>query len=357
MHRIGTVANILRYVTAPDGGHHLICQGEQRFRVDRVRARSSPFSPRACTASPSQTCARPTSRRASAVSSGQAIGGARAAAAGAAGADRRHRERADRPRRWPTLPPPTWTSTPEREAGHPGDRRPDGADGQGLAPARRSASRCCGCRRRSAGRPRPSFDERQREAVLREQMAAIQSQLGEGDGKAQEIAELNEAIAKARHAQGGRGSRPARSCAGCERMPEAVGRIRHDPHLSRLADRAALGAAGGEADRHRRGAPHPRRRPFRPREDQAAHPRISGRAQARARRARRRSCASSARPASARPRSASPSPAPCGRKFVARQPRRRARRGRDPRPPPHLHRRAARQHHPGASARPARATA
>ena len=42
-----------------------------------------------------------------------------------------------------------------------------------------------------------AFDERQREAVLREQMAAIQRQLGEGDGKAQEVAELAEAIGKA----------------------------------------------------------------------------------------------------------------------------------------------------------------
>src|SRR4029450_8941790 len=42
-----------------------------------------------------------------------------------------------------------------------------------------------------------AFDERQREAVLREQMAAIQRQLREGDGKAQEVAELAEAIAKA----------------------------------------------------------------------------------------------------------------------------------------------------------------
>ncbi|HLN09655.1 MAG TPA: LON peptidase substrate-binding domain-containing protein, partial [Xanthobacteraceae bacterium] len=33
LHRIGTVANIARYVTAPDGAHHLICQGVQRFRV------------------------------------------------------------------------------------------------------------------------------------------------------------------------------------------------------------------------------------------------------------------------------------------------------------------------------------
>src|SRR3954466_8149715 len=42
-----------------------------------------------------------------------------------------------------------------------------------------------------------AFDERQRVAVLREQMAAIPRQLGEGDGKAQEVAELAEAIAKA----------------------------------------------------------------------------------------------------------------------------------------------------------------
>ena len=42
-----------------------------------------------------------------------------------------------------------------------------------------------------------AFDERQREAVLREQMAAIQRQLGEGDGKAQEVAELAAAIGKA----------------------------------------------------------------------------------------------------------------------------------------------------------------
>ena len=32
---------------------------------------------------------------------------------------------------------------------------------------------------------RATFDERQREAILREQMATIQRQLGEGDGKAQ----------------------------------------------------------------------------------------------------------------------------------------------------------------------------
>ena len=33
MHRMGTLANIVRYITAPDGSHHLVCQGEQRFQV------------------------------------------------------------------------------------------------------------------------------------------------------------------------------------------------------------------------------------------------------------------------------------------------------------------------------------
>ncbi len=31
--RVGTVSAILRYVTTPDGSHHVVCQGQQRFRV------------------------------------------------------------------------------------------------------------------------------------------------------------------------------------------------------------------------------------------------------------------------------------------------------------------------------------
>jgi ATP-dependent Lon protease len=49
-----------------------------------------------------------------------------------------------------------------------------------------------------------TFDERQREAILPEQMATIQRQLGEGDGKAQGVAELNEAITGANAARGGK---------------------------------------------------------------------------------------------------------------------------------------------------------
>ncbi len=33
LHEIGTMAGVLRYLTAPDGTHHLVCQGQRRFRV------------------------------------------------------------------------------------------------------------------------------------------------------------------------------------------------------------------------------------------------------------------------------------------------------------------------------------
>src|SRR5262245_11297706 len=33
LHRVGTIAQVLRYVTAPDGTHHLVCQGTRRFRI------------------------------------------------------------------------------------------------------------------------------------------------------------------------------------------------------------------------------------------------------------------------------------------------------------------------------------
>ena len=33
LYRVGTIANIVRYITGPDESHHLICQGVQRMRV------------------------------------------------------------------------------------------------------------------------------------------------------------------------------------------------------------------------------------------------------------------------------------------------------------------------------------
>jgi ATP-dependent Lon protease len=42
LHRVGTAASIVRFITAPDGSHHLICQGEERFTVLDY-ASSEPF--------------------------------------------------------------------------------------------------------------------------------------------------------------------------------------------------------------------------------------------------------------------------------------------------------------------------
>ena len=33
LYRVGTLANIVRYITGPDDSHHLVCQGVQRIRV------------------------------------------------------------------------------------------------------------------------------------------------------------------------------------------------------------------------------------------------------------------------------------------------------------------------------------
>lgn len=35
LYTVGTTATILRYMTGPDGTHHIVCQGEQRFRVQQ----------------------------------------------------------------------------------------------------------------------------------------------------------------------------------------------------------------------------------------------------------------------------------------------------------------------------------
>src|SRR5437762_13001663 len=35
LHRVGTEANLLRYVTSPDGSHHVICQRSEERRVGK----------------------------------------------------------------------------------------------------------------------------------------------------------------------------------------------------------------------------------------------------------------------------------------------------------------------------------
>ncbi len=103
-----------------------------------------------------------------------------------------------------------------------------------------------------------ALDERQREVLLREQMAAIQRQLGEGEqSKAQDIAELSEAIAKAGMPKEV-DDQARKELRRLERMPEAspdYGMTR--TYLDWLIE-LPWQAARRDADRHQGGAPHPR---------------------------------------------------------------------------------------------------
>ena len=158
-----------------------------------------------------------------------------------------------------------------------------------------------------------AIDDRQREFVLREQMKQIQKELGE-EGRPAEIVELDEAITKAgmppeveEHAR--------KELRRLERMNEASGE--YSMARTYLDTLIALPWSKLDAriDRHRACARHPRRGPLRSREDQEAHPRVPGRAQAEPAKGAARSCASSGRPASARPRSASRIARALGLKF------------------------------------------
>ena len=126
------------------------------------------------------------------------------------------------------------------------------------------------------------MDKGQREYFLREQLKAIQDELGEGDERQAEINELRSRIEEAElpehAAQGGR----ARAVAAREAAARG-GRVRRHPHLPRVARRAAVEHRERGQPRHRARARGPRRRPLRPREGQGPDPRVPRGAQAQAR--------------------------------------------------------------------------
>jgi ATP-dependent Lon protease len=196
MHTTGCVVNIARYVTGPDGSHHLVCQGEQRFRVieflhgwpfmvarvlrlEEVDQRTADIE------------ARFLNLQRMAVEALQLL---------------------------PQTPPELLNAV--QGAPNPGaladlvaaylDARPEERqeilETVDVVLRMDKVARLLGERievlRLSAeiGRQtKAALDDRQREVLLREQMAAIQRQLGEGEGegKAAEVAELSKAIAEA----------------------------------------------------------------------------------------------------------------------------------------------------------------
>ena len=84
------------------------------------------------------------------------------------------------------------------------------------------------------------MEKGQREYYLREQLKAIQRELGEEDETQAEVNELRERIAAAdlpEHAQ----KAADRELSRLERLPAGGGRVRRHPHLPRVAGRAAVG--------------------------------------------------------------------------------------------------------------------
>ena len=278
MHRMGTLANVLRFITAPDGTHHVVCQGEQRFQIVEYLS-GWPFLvarvlriPEPDTRTP-EIEARFVNLKAQAVEAIELLPQVPADLLAAIQSIETPAALADLATAYMDVKP---------------EEKQEILETVDLAARMDKVSRTLAHRievlrlSQEIGRQtKASLDERQREVLLREQMAAIQKQLGEGEeGKAAEIAELDKAITEAGMPKEVEDA-ARKELRRLQKMPEGRRRIRHGAHLSRLADRAALEAARGKADRHQGRPPHPRRGSLRPRQDQAAHHRIPRRAQAR----------------------------------------------------------------------------
>jgi ATP-dependent Lon protease len=195
MHRMGTVANVVRYVTAPDGGHHLICQGEQRFQVLEFLS-GWPFFvarvlriPESTTATP-EIEARMLHLRGQALEALELLPQAPQELIGAIQAMKEPGELADFAAAYLDIKP---------------DEKQEILETIDVSARMEKVSRLLAHRievlrlsTEISKQTKAALDERQREVLLREQMAAIQKQLGEGEeGKAAELAELEKAIENA----------------------------------------------------------------------------------------------------------------------------------------------------------------
>jgi ATP-dependent Lon protease len=194
LHRTGTIANILRYVNAPDGTHHVVLQGEQRFRVTEF-VKERPFivarvlrieEPGMLTP---DIEARFLHLRQQALEALQLLPQVPQELVGTVQA---------------AATPGTLADLVAAYIDVSADQKQELLETIDLTARLDKVSRLLAERievlrlTQEIGRQtRATLDERQREVILREQMAAIQRQLGEGDGRAQEVQELTEKIAKA----------------------------------------------------------------------------------------------------------------------------------------------------------------
>ncbi|HTW50349.1 MAG TPA: LON peptidase substrate-binding domain-containing protein, partial [Stellaceae bacterium] len=195
MHRMGTVANIVRYLTAPDGANHLVCQGEQRFQIIEYLP-GWPFLVARVLQIPEpgvrgpEIEARFVNLKAQAV---EAIGLLPQAPPELLAAIQSIDE------------PPALADLTTAYMDIKPDEKQEILETVDIAARMDKVLRLLSHRieilrlsQEIGKQTKAQFDERQREALLREQMAAIQKQLGEGEeGKAAEMAELDKAITNA----------------------------------------------------------------------------------------------------------------------------------------------------------------
>ena len=195
MHRMGTVANVVRFITDPSGTHHLVCQGDQRFQVVEFLS-GWPFLvarvlriPEPATRTP-EIEARMLHLRGQALEALELLPQAPRELVTAIQAIDQPGALADMTMAYMDVKP---------------DEKQETLETIDVAARMEKVSRLLSHRievlrlqSEISQQTKASLDERQREMLLREQMAAIQKQLGEGEeGKAAEMAELDKAITKA----------------------------------------------------------------------------------------------------------------------------------------------------------------
>ena len=220
LHRMGTVANIVRYITAPDGTHHLVCQGEQRFRtVDYLNG--WPFFVAETVripepdASSDEIEARFIHLKSQAVEAVQLLPQAPNELIMTI-------QGIDSPGALADLVATFMDATP--------DEKQEILETIDVVARLERVSRLLAHRievlrlSQEIGREtKASLDARNREVLLREQMAAIQRQLGEADeGKTAEIAELEKAISTANMPKEVE-DQARKELRRLQRMPEAAG--------------------------------------------------------------------------------------------------------------------------------------
>ena len=195
MHRMGTVANVVRYITGPDGTNHLVCQGEQRFQVLEFLGGWPFLVARVLRIQESlsrtpEIEARFLHLRGQALEALELMPQAPQELSAAI-------QSIDSPGALADLAVAYMDVKPEEKQ--------EILETIDVAARMEKVSRLLAQRievlRLSAEigkQTKAALDERQREVLLREQMAAIQKQLGEGEeGKAAEMAELEKAITDA----------------------------------------------------------------------------------------------------------------------------------------------------------------